>query len=96
MLEHIPEVGKLFLKTFDEHLESILDDVLVLVDVLFVEALEHMQPLHDFSILNDGAVLLVVVLAGIADEGVGDDAACSNANPLALVLTVEAQWLVMH
>lgn len=96
MLEHVPEIGKLLLKALNKHLEGILDEVFVLVDVFLVEALKHMQLLHDFCVLNNGAVLLVMVLAGIADKGVGDDAACSNANPLALVLTIEAQWLVMH
>lgn len=96
MLEHIPEVGELFLQTLDEHLEGVLDEVLVFVDILFVEALEDMQFLDYVCVLNDGAVFLVVVIAGLANEGVRDDTTGSDANPLALVFAVEAQWLVMH
>ena len=96
MLEHIPEVGELFLQTLDEHLEGVLDEILVLVDILLVEALKDMQFLDYFCVLDDGAVFFVVVLAGIANESVGDDAACPYANPFALVFAVEAQWLVMH
>ena len=55
-----------------------------------------MQLLHYFGVLNDCAVFLVVVFAGLADEGVGNDATSSNANLLAFVFTVEAQRLVMH
>lgn len=55
-----------------------------------------MQFFHYLGVLNDCAVFLVVVFAGLADEGVGNDATSSNANLLAFVFTVEAQRLVMH
>lgn len=96
MLEHVPKVGELFLKALDEHFEGILNEVFVFIDVLFVEPLKEMELLHYFGILDYCAVFLMVIFAGLADKGVGNDATCSDADLLTFMFAIEAQWLVMH